>query len=432
MRRKKSPPRHKNVCKHASRLFLGSICASVFVFLIQCAPSTLKRTNWREHYAIRETVHIRHRILDNGPTLKVYVMIGNGEKDASENPESTYGVSFALFPDYNSKEPLLQDSLLPAAYDTYYDGTHHYIAFDISRSVAEEKAVMRLNIYDVTTKKKRSLPIPLQIKNSPIAYRYAPFKQGAPFPVLNNYLQTGDTVTIASLHTKKQTLYGYYYSHTFDPALPPMTLGYPAKTQKNDYIQADSVFEVSLQEALVLHRPGLYFFQEDTTSTEGVAFFAGNSYYPRLQQAEDLLESLIYISSRKERENIAAAGDKKKVLDNFWLNRGGSPEVARQLIRSYYQRVERANMLFTSYKEGWKTDRGIIYTVFGDPATVFKLEDREIWRYEGSPSIGEIYFTFYLRPSVFIHENYVLERDPNYDRYWYPMVETWRKGIIRN
>ena len=38
---------------------------------------------------------------------------------------------------------------------------------------------------------------------------------------------------------------------------------------------------------------------------------------------------------------------------------------AKSLIAIYYNRIQNANLHFTTFKEGWKTDRGMIYVVFG-------------------------------------------------------------------
>ncbi len=183
---------------------------------------------------------------------------------------------------------------------------------------------------------------------------------------------------------------------------------------------------------MLFQKPGLYFFQEDPGSEYGFSLFVGDKSYPMLTQANELIESLVYISSRKERDVIANTPDKKAALDDFWLKRGGNEEISRQLIKSYYQRVERANRLFTTYKQGWKTDMGIIYIIFGDPSEVLKYDGREIWVYRSNQIIDDVYFTFFQRSVIFYENNYVLERDIDYDRYWYPMVESWRKGVIRN
>jgi hypothetical protein len=104
----------------------------------------------------------------------------------------------------------------------------------------------------------------------------------------------------------------------------------------------------------------------------------------------------------------------------------GTPERARIFMRNYFRRVEQANVLFSSYKEGWKTDRGIIYIIFGPPEEVFLVGNREVWEYNNVYYKGR--FTFVKSPTIFDPENFVLIRDKNYSDNWYSMIDLWRKA----
>ena len=59
----------------------------------------------------------------------------------------------------------------------------------------------------------------------------------------------------------------------------------------------------------------------------------------------------------------------------------GNIDKARELIRIYYTRILYSNYYFTSYKEGWRTERGMIYTIYGPPDKVYKTSDGESWGY---------------------------------------------------
>ena len=95
-------------------------------------------------------------------------------------------------------------------------------------------------------------------------------------------------------------------------------------------------------------------------------------------------------------------------------------------MRSYFRRVELANRYFTSYKEGWKTDRGMIYIIFGKPDTVFRFNDREVWDYKNDRL--EISFTFSRSSSLFDPDNFVLIREKKYENAWYEMIDLWRNA----
>jgi hypothetical protein len=56
-------------------------------------------------------------------------------------------------------------------------------------------------------------------------------------------------------------------------------------------------------------------------------------------------------------------------------------------MEEYYRRIEFANTNFTSYIEGWRTDRGMVYITLGPPNDIerhpFESESKpyEIWSY---------------------------------------------------
>ena len=95
-------------------------------------------------------------------------------------------------------------------------------------------------------------------------------------------------------------------------------------------------------------------------------------------------------------------------------------------MRSYFRRVELANYYFTSYKEGWKTDRGMIYIIFGLPDEVFKFSDREVWNYNNASY--KVTFNFAKSPTIFGPDNFVLIRQKKYQTTWYEVIDLWRNA----
>jgi GWxTD domain-containing protein len=120
----------------------------------------------------------------------------------------------------------------------------------------------------------------------------------------------------------------------------------------------------------------------------------------------------------------------KFTLDSFWLSIGGSEDYSRKLIKTFYQKVEYANRSFTSHKEGWKTDRGMVYIIFGKPDAVYRHNDQEEWDYE-NVNDNSLTFSFRKRNDLYSNDDeYELVRKPVYESYWKFMVERWRKGNI--
>ena len=170
---------------------------------------------------------------------------------------------------------------------------------------------------------------------------------------------------------------------------------------------------------------GLYLIQKDTTSTEGFAFRVEEDY-PRLAKIESLADPLIYVCTKQEFDRIKLAKGDKKAFDRVILSITGDTERAKNFMRTYFRRVELANEFFTSYKEGWKTDRGMIYIIFGLPDQVFRFTDREVWTYKNN--MYKITFDFVKSSTLFDPENFVLVRDKKFQETWYEVIDLWRNA----
>jgi GWxTD domain-containing protein len=134
--------------------------------------------------------------------------------------------------------------------------------------------------------------------------------------------------------------------------------------------------------------------------------------------------------SKEEFESCKQAPDKKAAIDKFWLTIGGSNERARELLKRYYGRVKEANKYFSSYTQGWKTDRGMIFIIYGHPTNNYRTSGAEVWVYgtEGSPSAQR--FVFKKTQNPFSDNDFVLERSQFYKDSWYYAVDYWRQGHV--
>jgi len=241
-------------------------------------------------------------------------------------------------------------------------------------------------------------------------------------PLISNWINLGDSVELEA--SGAHTTSAYYYSHPFDPARPPMTVQ-PGISDSS--LSIDSLLALNANAYFRPTQTGLYFFQKDTATTDGTSMVVTDEYFPQPRKISDLSEPLVYITTRKEYENLQNDLNSKQAFDKFWLSTVGSPDKARAAIRNYYQNIETANHLFTSYKEGWKTDRGMIYSVLGPPLSVTKELDGETWVYQdrsGEP----LQFVFKKIRNIFSNSHYELYRDTAFERSWFLAVDRWRKG----
>lgn len=96
-------------------------------------------------------------------------------------------------------------------------------------------------------------------------------------------------------------------------------------------------------------------------------------------------EDLDFIESGKTSE------EKKKRFEAFWQKLDPTPGTARnEAFDDYYSRITYANKAFKSYTDGWMTDKGMVYVIYGPPQQVDRqssYEDGRIyerWIYGGS------------------------------------------------
>ncbi len=184
----------------------------------------------------------------------------------------------------------------------------------------------------------------------------------------------------------------------------------------------------------LLEERGMYFVKVKNEEVKtGINLMAVEKNYPKLTQAADLVEVLRYITKTEEYKRMINSDRPKIQVDDFWLARAGSRDRGRILIKEFYGRVQRANQFFTTYKEGWKTDRGLIYIIYGVPQMVVKRNTYEQWIYE-SPNMQQqqLQFIFHHQPIPFTSERYLLRRDRFFEESWHRAVYEWRKGIIVN
>lgn len=244
-------------------------------------------------------------------------------------------------------------------------------------------------------------------------------------PLHEPWIHIGDSIQVRS--DRSSRVYTYFYGHDFEPARPPMAVN-PA--QGGAPLSIDSVFVLPAGQSFSPDKQGLYLFQADSSGTSGVSLLVADRQFPQPREIKDLTEPLIYISTRREFQTLKEDLSSKPALDKFWLSTLESPETARAAIKSYYQNVEEANLLFTSYKEGWKTDRGMIYIILGRPITVKKGLDTETWSYRDIDG-DEMNFQFKKVSNIFSNNHYELFRDKAYDRTWFVAIDRWRDGRIQ-
>jgi GWxTD domain-containing protein len=216
-------------------------------------------------------------------------------------------------------------------------------------------------------------------------------------------------------------------------ALPEKTLDYdPQKVVALHY--SDTL-------PMMFPKEGIYLCSIDRKTKDGFTFLNLGATFPRMTSPETMIEPLVYLASQDEMTAMRAAAKPKAALDEFWIKCGGNVDKARELIRIFYTRALYSNHYFTSYKEGWRSERGMIYIIYGPPDKVYKTADGESWGYKKpgarsrwgsrfSVADSYLFFNFKKRNSIFTDNDFFLSRNETLVTFWDKAIASWRKGIV--
>lgn len=131
-------------------------------------------------------------------------------------------------------------------------------------------------------------------------------------------------------------------------------------------------------------------------------------------------EEVLYIITPVEKQvflDLASDREREFFIEAFWRHRDASPETEKNEFRDeHYRRIAYANKHFIgSGRPGWKTDRGKIYVILGEPRSIRPYGGTdavlpcEVWSYQGIAIPGlaqEFDLVFFQRNRVGDHVLY--------------------------
>jgi len=121
------------------------------------------------------------------------------------------------------------------------------------------------------------------------------------------------------------------------------------------------------------------------------------------EELDDLFTKSVYIAAEAEKDRyevLTTVEAKREFMYTFWRARDENPSDDRnQYYLDYLKRIAESNAKFTAAKkDGWKTDRGRVYLIYGPPSEIERYPNQieskpyEIWRYESLE--GGVSFVF--------------------------------------
>ncbi|MHB8259597.1 MAG: GWxTD domain-containing protein [Bacteroidia bacterium] len=326
----------------------------------------------------------------------------------------------------------------------FYDSSTVYINDSIERELqpkqltgyiplktnATQTSYIELFIIDVNNKKHQTHYIKCEKINPYTQQNFILLGNGGRV-YFSNKIEKGSSITVNNARVSYNNARVDFFANDYSLPPPPFSqrepLPYPSIPDSSFYIKSYDGHSITLPVA----KQGIYFVRLDSAAnTSGCTIMGVEQNFPKVLSHIQMIAATRFILSKDEFQKMMNAPDKQASIDKFWLDIAGNKDHAKELIKCYYNRVQDANTFFTSHLEGWKTDMGMIYIVFGSPTKTYKTKQMETWIYghEGAPNA--VTFRFEKINNPFSETNFKLIRNANYKDPWYIAVGNWREGRV--
>ncbi|HMW10937.1 MAG TPA: GWxTD domain-containing protein [Bacteroidia bacterium] len=414
---------------------MNKVGAIILLFLVSCSGLHRVSNNdlsWiYKNSKLQQPKYLLYNHSNDSSTifLKLPVTAINYKQEDKSDKSIELTLKIIVFQAYESKK--INDSISYSFTVPYTDDTSAFIlkSFYIKKPANSSLVALRLlgDINNLFQESYIEADSSLQGNNSFMFYN-----ETTDYPSFSNFISNGSTTKIQNANVQLPLWVRCFYRNypIAEPPFsskPPLVFKYASDSSFQLVSDADKFYNLNI------NRYGMYQLQYDTLLKSGAALFNFGGEFPAVTTIEPMVSALRYITTLNEFNKIQQEDDKKEAVDQFWIDVSGSKERARFLIKIFYSRMQNANRFFTSYLEGWKTDRGMIYLIFGSPKTVYRTSDTEYWDYGFFKGYGSLNFSFRKMANPFTNNDYVLVRSAAYEPVWYMAVDHWRQGrIIQN
>lgn len=412
------------------------LSAAYCLLLFSCSSSRSTNVQNVSHIYKKEQVVLHPQFVvfhRTNTTSELHFKINSKEllyakQSGSENFSARIGIQYKLISSYETKDII--DSASVNVSDVYSGKTAKDIIGKIDFSaIFTNKYLLEITFTDLNRNVSAKHYINIDKTTLSTRQNFIVTSVKEKFPLFKDHLRKDERILI-KCRTPGEKLFVRYYHREFPLPAPPFA---SSNNIPFEY-RADSLFTIQLEEkdtvGFIFSKAGFYHLQADTSTKDGLTLFRFSDNFPNVKTPEEMLQPLRFINSRQEYELMGLYKNIKVPVDSFWVSAGGSHDRARELVKKFYNRVMDANNYFSSYIEGWKSDRGLIYIIYGPPNVVYKSSDSESWVYGEENNFNSLTFSFLKVINPFTDNDYRLDRSPVFKTSWYNAVEMWRQGKI--
>lgn len=355
-----------------------------------------KRVNIAWQYDLHFEMKMNHRVVQSDDTLQIFIQ-------ASSDSLASWNYEFLLQDGYESEDHRVLES---PQMDTLLHDTGRVMLRLTLPQTKENLLVVKFYqpenyyYYDIS----------LRIGSLPFASIYPVDTNG--YPILEKYINRSGYSWKGN-----DTFLAMQYADRSGPADPPMAdmkALAPSIDMDTSFVFSDSVNFLE---------NNFYVVRKDSLAHLGITMLRTPPYFPKYRQLNELIESMLYLTSDQEKKAMLRSKNPRQSFDSFWMNTYTTKSRARNAIGRYYNTVAITNKLFTDFKPGWKTDRGMVYIIYGMPDEVYRTENTEEWYYDDGYA-----FEFTIISSFFAPKTYTLRRNKEFEDQWYTRIAKIRRG----
>jgi GWxTD domain-containing protein len=414
--------------------------AKVFILLFVCNlyansfSQSKNSKNYKQQFKLQAELAVHHNSKTN---TEVYYKIDTREilyTKVADTEKYTSKLLFKYTIYTNYRFSTILDTASFVLFDTLKNNEEKensvlYGKFQCNRAYTDDN-VLLLEITDLYRSQKNYFSIGLFHKNNVSSQNFLVKNNNTKTILFKPIVSLFDTINIettSDINTEKLYI-KYSNSETVLP--PPPFAMIDSRTMNFKFTVAEVLPKTQNSFTYIFNKPGVYQISSDTSTNEGYLMFCKENNMPGNIGLEMMIKSLRYISTKAEYENLFSM-DPKLSIEKFWTSIAGSNDKAKEFIKEYYSRVEYVNNNFTYYDWGWKSDRGLIYIVFGKPNSIVRDNNSESWSYGDENSyMRAVTFNFIKQNNSITQNEYVLNRSELYRESWLMKVDMWKSGRV--
>ncbi|MBO3699139.1 GWxTD domain-containing protein [Roseivirga sp. E12] len=363
---------------------------------------------------------VQHRVASNDDQVKVYLrfILNSGNVKISD-----YRISYDIRASYIDEKTINSSVVLDTTNVIDVAFRQYVYSFEIDKEPNDNLIV--IDFYNSVRDKHFSLDIPLKIKEwTPSPHLI--FQAGKELPYFDKYINKNFPIRIVNVFDGSDSFEINGVNSNKHVAMPPFD---DSEMQVASNIPLDTVYGVTNGEEFRFYNNGFHAIRSSSNPEKELGIIVTDEVHPYFDDYRDMIDPLIYVSTNDEFKGMQAAEDSREAFEGFVSNTISSNEqIGKDFIKYYYRRVRKSARLFSENQAGWKTDRGMIYQVFGNPSQVFRNESTEMWTYPSSTG-GRLKYIFDIVVEDGISK-YKLIRANRYRENWMRAVTQWRSGRI--